>query len=460
MAAVIHSNADSKVFTNNYAVAHKKLSDLTPDSRNANKGTPRGNQMIEDSLRQYGAGRSILLDKHGAIIAGNKTAENCGAIGMEDVLVVQTDGTRLVAVQRTDLDLADPKTRQLAIADNRSGQVSLDWDADTLKGLVEDGVDLAPFWTVDELEVLWPTKIDLLTDEDDVPPVPEEPKSKLGDLYILGEHRLLCGDCRDFSHVSALMAAAKINVAVTSPPYASQRKYDEASGFKPIPPDEYVAWYRDVAENIKTFLAEDGSYFCNIKEHCEDGQRSLYVKDLTLAHVRAWGWRFVDELCWERPGPPGKWPNRFKNSWEPVFHFSLNSSLKFEPLNVSEVKETAYKGNGGTNMKADKGGEHAGASFLGDVLPSNVIRCQGVESGTDHTAAFPVALPEFFIKAYSDEGDIIFDPFMGSGTTLIAAEKNGRIAYGTEISPIYCDVIVSRWENATGKKATLDGPSA
>ena len=87
-------------------ISHKKLSDLVPDRRNANKGTPRGNQMIEDSLRQYGAGRSILLDKHGAIIAGNKTAENCGAIGMEDVLVVRTDGTRLVAVQRTDLDLA------------------------------------------------------------------------------------------------------------------------------------------------------------------------------------------------------------------------------------------------------------------------------------------------------------------------------------------------------------------
>jgi sporulation protein YlmC with PRC-barrel domain len=137
--------------------------------------------MIEDSLRQYGAGRSILLDKNGRVIAGNKTLENAGAIGMEDVLVVQSDGTRLVAVQRTDLDLDDPHTRQLAIADNRSGQVSLDWDADALKGLVEDGVDLAPFWTADELASMWPQTVDLLTDEDDVPPVPVEPVSKLGD---------------------------------------------------------------------------------------------------------------------------------------------------------------------------------------------------------------------------------------------------------------------------------------
>jgi hypothetical protein len=112
--------------------------------------------MIEDSLRQYGAGRSILLDKHGNIVAGNKTVENAAAIGMDDVIVVQSDGTKLVAVQRTDLDLADPRTRQLAIADNRAGQVSLDWDADVLKGLVDDGVDLAPFWTADELAAMWP----------------------------------------------------------------------------------------------------------------------------------------------------------------------------------------------------------------------------------------------------------------------------------------------------------------
>jgi hypothetical protein len=112
--------------------------------------------MIEDSLRQYGAGRSILLDKHGNIVAGNKTVENAAAIGMDDVIVVQSDGTKLVAVQRTDLDLADPHTRQLAIADNRSSQVSLDWDTETLKGLVDDGVDLAPFWTADELAAMWP----------------------------------------------------------------------------------------------------------------------------------------------------------------------------------------------------------------------------------------------------------------------------------------------------------------
>ena len=202
----------------NSAVLHKKLKDLTPDSRNANKGTPRGNQMIEDSLRQYGAGRSILLDKHGRIIAGNKTAENAGSIGLDDVIVVQTDGTKLVAVQRTDLDLNDPRARQLAIADNRASEVSLDWDVEALKGLALDGVDLAPFFTADELESFWPQN-PLQGDEDEVPPVPVEPKSKLGDLYLLGNHRLLCGDSTKREDVERLMAGEKADMVFTDPPY-------------------------------------------------------------------------------------------------------------------------------------------------------------------------------------------------------------------------------------------------
>lgn len=128
-----------------------KLADLIPDKRNANKGTPRGSQMVEDSLRNYGAGRSILVDKNLRIIAGNKTVENAGAIGLDDVIIIQTDGSKLVAVQRTDLDLdTDKMAKELAIADNRSGEVSLDWNADVLAGLVDE-IDLGQFFTTDEL---------------------------------------------------------------------------------------------------------------------------------------------------------------------------------------------------------------------------------------------------------------------------------------------------------------------
>ena len=129
------------------------------------------------------------------------------------------------------------------------------------------------------------------------------------DAPFEAQHRLLCGDVRNREDLERLFAGRKANVVVTSPPYASQRRYDEASDFRPISPDEYVAWFRDVAARIESVLATDGSYFLNIKEHADDGERDLYVKDLVIAHRRQWGWRFVDELCWRKTdnGVPGGW---------------------------------------------------------------------------------------------------------------------------------------------------------
>lgn len=199
------------------AVTHKKLSELTQDDRNANKGTVRGAEMIQASLRDYGAGRSILLDRNGRIIAGNKTAENAGIVGMDDVVVVQTRGDQLVAVQRMDLDLDDVKARALSIADNRASEVSLDWDIEVLKEIAPE-IDLAQFWSPDELERMWPQNA-LIGGEDDVPPVPEVPVSKLGDLYRLGEHRLLCGDSTVLAHVERLMDGQKADCVFTDPPY-------------------------------------------------------------------------------------------------------------------------------------------------------------------------------------------------------------------------------------------------
>ena len=133
------------------AVKRVKISDLTPDQQNANKGTARGSKALEDSLRKFGAGRSILVDKAGNVIAGNKTLEEAGQLGIEDVIIVETDGKQLVAVKRTDLAIDSPEGRGLALADNRVGQLNLDWDADVIKALQDDGVDLSGLWSEDEL---------------------------------------------------------------------------------------------------------------------------------------------------------------------------------------------------------------------------------------------------------------------------------------------------------------------
>ena len=133
---------------------NRKLSDLIPDHSNANKGTERGRYALEASLRQFGAGRSILLDKNGRIIAGNKTAEVAADVGLDDVIVVQTDGKQVVAVQRTDLDIDSEAGRGLAYADNRVGELSLDWDAEQVLADLNAGVDLSALWRKEELDSL------------------------------------------------------------------------------------------------------------------------------------------------------------------------------------------------------------------------------------------------------------------------------------------------------------------
>jgi DNA modification methylase len=215
------------------------------------------------------------------------------------------------------------------------------------------------------------------------------------------------------------------------------------------------------------------AYFLNIKEHAEDGQRNLYVKDLFIAHVRQWGWRFVDEFCWRKTdnGVPGGWNNRFKNAWEPIAHFSRGEAIKFHPFAVGHRSEDCFdyspnnpkstSGSGllGTGARGDaackassrdEDGRHAGIA-----RPSNVIEAKSESSQGSHSAPFPRAIPEFFIKAFSDPGDVIWDPFLGSGTTLVAAGALDRAGYGSEISPGYCDVILRRAVDAFGGTPTL-----
>jgi site-specific DNA-methyltransferase (adenine-specific) len=230
---------------------------------------------------------------------------------------------------------------------------------------------------------------------------------------------------------------------------------------------------------------DDGSYFLNIKEHADDGERSLYVKDLVIAHRRQWGWRFVDEFCWRKTdnGVPGGWGNRFKNAWEPVFHFCRQQQIKFRPQAVghesedcfdyspeqSEIKlrqraaghrprgaaadpaRTRARGRSQQEqLSDDSDGRHTGVA-----RPSNVIEVKSESSQGSHSAPFPRALVEFFLLAYSDPGDVVFDPFMGSGTTMAAAHLLDRTGYGCEIVPAYCDVILRRIMNLTGETPVL-----
>ncbi|MGD0778791.1 MAG: site-specific DNA-methyltransferase [Candidatus Solibacter sp.] len=207
------------------------------------------------------------------------------------------------------------------------------------------------------------------------------------------------------------------------------------------------------------------AYFLNIKPHADEGERNLYVMDLVIAHRRLWGWRFVDEFCWRKTdnGVPGGWGNRFKNAFEAIYHFCRQQQIKFRADAVSHASDDCFdyspnnpkaaSGSGllGTGPRGQAAGqpgaEDSAGRHAGLARPSNVIEVKSESSQGTHSAPFPRALVEFFVLAFSDAGDVVFDPFMGSGTTMAAAHVLGRTGYGCEISPGYCDVIVRRMMN-------------
>ena len=450
------------------------IKDVKEYGRNSRTHSKDQVGQIAKSITEFGWTNPLLIDESGVLIAGHGRLAAAKLLAMDSVPCIEIAG------------LSDAKRRALVIADNKLA-VNAGWDdkilASEIALLVGADFDLDVLgFDADFLDGLLAEQDATstgLTDQDDAPAVQANAITKPGDVWVMGKHRLMCGDCRSSDDVSRVMGGGQINVAITSPPYASQRTYDEASGFKPIPEDEYVDWYKDVASNIMSNLAADGSYFCNIKPAAEDLDTHLYVFDLVIAHVRSWGWHFATEFCWERNGIPKQVVRRFKNQFEPIYQFVKND-WKMRPDAVRHESKAVPiargKGAGNTSWAAHQGGESfrmsgkqgkAGFEWFGDNIqagmayPGNRLPTfASTHEALGHSAAFPVGLPQFFIEAYSDAGDSVFDPFMGSGSTLMAAEKTGRCGFGTEISPIYCDVIVRRWQDFTGKQATLEQSGA
>jgi DNA modification methylase len=453
---------------------------LVPYARNARTHSDEQVAQIAASIVEFGFNNPVLVDSAAGIIAGHGRLLAARKLGLDQVPVVVLD------------HLSETQKRAYILADNRISE-NAGWDEEAL------ALELAELQAADlRMELLGFSEDDLArllpdeatpepgatTTEDEITEAPAEPVTRAGDVWLIGKHRLICGDCRDFGVIQRLFGASKVNLAITSPPYATQREYDPASGFKPVPPEEYVAWFRDVAANIQAILAPDGSYLLNIKEHADEGERNLYVKDLVIAHKRQWGWRFVDEFCWRKTdnGVPGGWGNRFKNAWEPVFHFCRDSKIKFRPKVVGHESEDCFHyspnnpkstsgsgllGTGPRGAAADKGRMHdawqvtrANANnlegrYAGVARPSNVIEVKTESSQGSHSAPFPRALVEFFVNAFTDQGDIVFDPFLGSGTTMAAAHVLDRTGYGCEISPGYCDVILGRIQRLTETEPVL-----
>jgi hypothetical protein len=380
---------------------------LVPDSKNANRGTVRGRALLEDSLRKYGAGRSILADKHGNIIAGNKTLESAVDIGLP-VRFIETDGTELVVVQRRDLDLYEDKAaRELAYTDNRSGELSLDWDVARLLEDRDAGLDLTAVGFTDaelaELLAGVETRTEGLTDPDAVPGVPEVPVTQPGDLWVLGRHRLLCGDSTDPLFVERVLDGKRAQATITDPPFMVR--------------DDDWDTFADGEE-----FAEFTGDWLTLASTASDVV-ALFFADRWVPLLRAEAAKreipYRRALIWRKP--PG---SQFAGASLDGFWFD------FEIIQV--FGKPTYKPDKHTRMA---------------VLEHRTV------TGQEHGCEKPVELLVELIEGYSERGALLFEPFAGVGTTHIAAEMSGRSCYGIELSPKNCDVIVTRWRDFTGGKA-------
>ena len=271
-------------------------------------------------------------------------------------------------------------------------------------------------------------------------------KELLENLELNKIHKV---DCLDGMK---LIPNESIDLVITSPPYADRRK----ATYGGITEEQYIDWFTPIAEEIMRVLKPSGSFLLNIKPHCNKGERVLYVFDLVLHLKRSMGFRYVDEFSWTKIGVPGKFKGRFKNAFEPVYHFTKSKDFTHNPFDVaSPIKEESIKrANRKACGESKNGSGFAGLREGSDMrhaklaLPSNHIhlpqKSNQHTAQSKHPAVFPIELPEFFIKAYSNEDDVVMDPFMGSGTTAVACINTNRNFIGIEKEWDYCNIANER----------------
>ncbi len=255
---------------------------------------------------------------------------------------------------------------------------------------------------------------------------------------------IICGDCVD---ILKKYPGNCIDLIVTSPPYADRRK----TTYGGIHPDDYVEWFIPRAKEFLRVLQPTGTFILNVKESAVDGERHTYIIELIL-EMRKMGWLWTEEFVWHKKNCyPGKWPNRFRDSWERCLQF--NKTKKFNMYQeavmvpIGDWSKSRLKKLSDTDKKRDvsKVGSGFGkniSNWVGKdmVYPTNVLHLATECSNKNHSAAFPPALPQWFIKLFTLEGDVVLDPFLGSGTTTIEAHSLGRQYIGIDINEEYCNM--------------------
>jgi DNA modification methylase len=397
--------------------AMPSIDNLKTDHKNARKRTDRSAKLISESLQRYGAARSIVIDENNRILAGNGTIEGAKAAGIKNLRIIETDGDEIIAVRRTGL--TEDQKVGLALADNRTSDLS-DWDKDMLQQL-SDEHDLAPWFDADDLSEILGTVEEVpaegLTDADDVPEAPEEPITKLGDLWVLGNHRLLCGDSTDTIALERLTQNKPADLWLTDPPYnvAYEGKTADALTIKndSMSNADFRQFLHDVYVAANCFLKPGASFY--IWHADSEGYNFRGA-----AHDV--GWKVRQCLVWVKSCMV---MGRQDYQW------------KHEPCLYGWTEGAAHTWNS-------------------DRKQTTVLEFDKPRRNGEHPTMKPVDLFQYQMANSTKPENIVLDSFGGSGTTMIAAERINRKARIMELDPRYCDVIVKRWEDFTGKKAILE----
>jgi site-specific DNA-methyltransferase (adenine-specific) len=391
-------------------IVHKSIADLIPYANNARTHSDEQVAQIAASIKEFGFTNPILLDGTNGIIAGHGRLMAARKLSLDTVPCIQLS------------HLSDKQRKAYILADNRLAMNS-GWDTQLLtlelKSLDDEGFDLEMLgFDADELaNLLEPEQVEGLTDEDAVPELPETPVTVEGDVWLMGKHRLLCGDSTSMDDLAKLCEDQAVDMWLTDPPYnvAYEGGTKEKLTIKndEMGNDEFRIFLRD-AYTAANSVMKPGAVFYIWHADLEGYNFRGAAKDA--------GWKVRQCLIWKK------------------------SSLVMGRQDYHWKHEPCLYG-----WK-----EGAGHLWAADRKQTTILEFDKPTRNGEHPTMKPVALFEYQMLNNTKGGDQVLDSFGGSGTTLIAAEKNGRIARLMELDPKYCDVIVKRWQEFTGKEATLE----
>lgn len=438
-------------------VRSRPVASLAPYAANARVHAEAQVAQIAASIQEFGFVNPVIVDESGEIIAGHGRVLAAQKIGLVEVPTIERAG------------LSDAQKRGLRLADNKIA-LNSGWDEEllaqelaALSGIEGFDVEITGFDGA-EIDKLVGKPADEKPGQDeseedpadaDVEP-PRQRVARTGDVWLLGQHRLMCGDSTSRDDVAKLMAGEPAALLFTSPPYGQQRQYT-TGGI-----GDWDMLMRGVFAQAAHAVAQQGQILVNLGMIHRESEWHPYWTDW-IEWMRGQGWRRFGWYVWDQgPGLPGDWNGRFAPSFEFVFHFNR------QPRKPNKIVPSKWAGHvnpshGGLRAADGTVGEWTGAGKgVQDFrIPDNVLRItrhkqRGIE--VEHPAVFPVKLPQFVMESFTDESDVVFEPFNGSGTSILAGERISRRVRAMELAGEYVDLAIARWrQNHPAIPVTLEG---